>query len=501
MSRTWASGAFTTEFRREYEAERERWLRRRFLWYTGVVGGLNLLGFGVAVGASLWVLMRAQGGGGAGLQLGNVADGVVAAVFLLALRQALRRPLQREAVLARAFWLIVVSGGVRLSLGVVELQRGIDLSPAAEALGGVVVGMQGALALLTAHLFACLFLPWTPRESLRPLIPLLTFNALVSVWYSQSAWMTALVIALSPLIAVPGALVCWWRSSRFHERFSVHMLRRRYSELKRELVNARQIHESLFPRQVLDGSVRMVYRYEPMRQIGGDYLYACITPAAEGDGSALNIVLIDVTGHGVPAALTVNRLQGELERIFAENPRSGPGEVLRLLNRYVHLTLATHSVYATAFCARVEAQAGVLHYASAGHPPAFVRGIDGTIERLDSTTFVLGVAPGDEFEADPRTVAFGPGDALIAYTDGAIDVRDRAGRHLGVAGLQRVIASENPSEGGWADALLRVVDGHRSGGIADDTLIVEVWRPVGTLLRQEAGDTAPAEQAATALSP
>src|SRR5690606_19861581 len=145
---------------------------------------------------------------------------------------------------------------------------------------GLAVGFGGAVGLFASHLFACLFLPWTPRESFRPLVPLLVLNAVLSLWYSQSLLFTLLVIVGSPLIGVPGALVCWWRYSRFHDRFSMAMLRRRYSELKLDLVNARQIHEGLFPAPITTGNLRLAYIYEPMRQIGGDYLYACHTQPA-----------------------------------------------------------------------------------------------------------------------------------------------------------------------------------------------------------------------------
>jgi hypothetical protein len=479
MSGVWPTSVFTSEFRREYEAEREQWLRRRFLWYTGVVGGVNVLVFVAGMVTWLWLSRSsaaAEGPKTPGSWVTWLSDGLLAAVFLLALRYALRHPLRRDAVLSLAFWLIVISGGIRLALGAVALERALASTDAA-VMSGVAVGFGSAFALLGSHLFACLFLPWTPRESFRPLIPLLVLNALLSIWYSQSVALTALVIAGSPLIGAPGALVCWWRFSRFHDRFSVNMLRRRYTELKRDLVNARQIHESMFAGPVTSGEVRLAYRYEPMRQIGGDYLYSCMTPRP-GGGRALNFALIDVTGHGVPAALTVNRLHGELERIFAEDPMSSPGDVLRLLNRYVHLTLATHSVYATAFCARIIPDENLLEYASGGHPPAFLRAVDGKVERLDSTTFVLGVAAGDDFVPGLQSMHFGRGDVLIAYTDGALEVQDRGGRNLGIAGLQKLIACERAPEGGWSQLVLDLVDRHRYGGAADDTLVVEVWRPL-----------------------
>src|SRR5207253_7984992 len=139
-------------------------------------------------------------------------------------------------------------------------------------------------------------------------------------------------------------------------------------------------HEALFPAPIAHGPLRFEYRYQPMLQIGGDYLYSRFSPSTGGAAPAFNLLLMDVTGHGIAAALTVNRLYGEVERLFAEDPHAGPGEVLSALNRYVHLTLATHSVYVTALCLRIDQHSGTLEYASGGHPPAFLCAVNGTID-------------------------------------------------------------------------------------------------------------------------
>jgi serine phosphatase RsbU (regulator of sigma subunit) len=286
-------------------------------------------------------------------------------------------------------------------------------------------------------------------------------------------------ILASPLTALPGAAICWWRQSRFRDKFHFQMLKGRYGEIKQELGYARKIHESLFPAPVGTGSVRMDYRYEPMRQIGGDYLYARLSPVAGRAEPIMHLALIDVTGHGIGAALTVNRLHGELDRQFGERPDASPGDVLTGLNSYLHHSLSLHSVYATALLVRIDPNAGTLTWASAGHPPAFVRTVDGKIEQLDSTTLVLGACKGDDFDHGEMSMRFLPGDAMISYTDGAIECRDADGKMMGVAGMRRVVASAVPdAEGGWASSVLRAVDQFRAGPLADDTLVVEVWRPL-----------------------
>ena len=259
----------------------------------------------------------------------------------------------------------------------------------------------------------------------------------------------------------------------------MQMLQARYGQMRQELVDARRIHEALFPEPVREGPVRLDYRYEPMRQIGGDYLYARFAPGpagADGPPGAFNVLLLDVTGHGIAAALTVNRLYGEVERLFAERPSAGPGEVLSALNHYVHLTLANHSIYATALCLKVDHERGVLEFASGGHPPAYICTSDGKIESLDSTALVLGACAGRDFEPCVQTRRFERGDMLLAYTDGAIEARAESGKMLGVNGFLRVLSScvRMHSQGGLAGAMLAAVESHRFGPPEDDTLVVEV---------------------------
>ena len=540
MSQHWKSQTFTSEFGHEIEAERERWLRRRFLWYAGAVFILNLLP--LLLIPLRRVLPADDRVGDAEFYLSIGSSVFTLAIYGGSFWYVRTRPAGKVPPLRIVYWLIVITGVVQLLSGPI-LARGViqgsdvrvtrsgmvvdtgvgketpaetaAASPATlaaseappdeapllagrpgrpmtrhdRALATVIASGLGAFSLLGLHFFACLFLPWTPAESIRPLVPLLILNAIIMVAFMTHATLTgvgsfklaflgAMFILLSAFIALPGAAICWWRNSRFRDRLSNRMLRGRYLALRQELTNARTIHESLFPSPHTTGPLRFTYVYEPMRQIGGDYLYAAFHTAAEGRKS-LSIALIDVTGHGIPAALTVNRLHGELERIFAEHPTIGPGEVLRLLNSYVHLTLATHSVYVTAVCFRVYSESDTLDYASGGHPPAFVRTGDGRVEQLDSTSFVLGACAGADFQPAERSIPFHVGDTLIAYTDGALEARDKNGRFLGVAGMLRIIAGARATPGsGLPGSILSAVESHRYGPTEDDTLIIEVTRPL-----------------------
>ena len=94
---------------------------------------------------------------------------------------------------------------------------------------------------------------------------------------------------------------------------------------------------------------------------------------------------------------------------------------------------------------------------------------------------MLGAVPDSEFDPAPEHLRFVPGDTLIAYTDGATQVRNLTGSMLGFEGLQRRVAMAVPDEapeGGWASAILRSVAEFRSGPSSDDILIVEIYTPL-----------------------
>ena len=456
------TASVTADFKHEWHAEQSEMLRRRFLWYTGIIASLLILQ--TLIGG---IMHFATGFSGLLFSAVDVVTDVASALMYTgAFLYVRKHRTTRDQLIRYVYWMIVANGAMIIltMLSLVWVTDESEIFPALSFVG-----------ILVTHLLAAAFLPWTPREAIRPLLPLLGLNAiLVLVLPDLPVSGRIIIIALSPLVGVPGLLVAAWRHSSFRAKFQLRMLKGHYGEMKREFGEARQVHESLFPEPLQDGSVRFTYRYHPMRQIGGDYIFA-----HRDEDDVLNLVLIDVTGHGLSAALTVNRLAGEIERLLGENPEIPPGDMLIGLNNYVHLTLATHSVYATAICIRVDPRHDEIAWASAGHPPAFLLAVDGTLDRLESTAIVLGACHGSEFVNAERRMRFAPGDMVPAYTDGAIEVRNEEGRMLSIEGLQRFLASATPDRtGGWVSSLLREVDRFRHGPVQDDTLLVEIYRPL-----------------------
>jgi hypothetical protein len=447
-------------FRSEYEQEMESWLRRRFGYLCMAYIGWDLLLLAVKIAL---LFMAPQEGAlrgpyfiAHGIGIGEILLSLgVVSWFFVAGQKAL---VSRADVLRAAFHLILILGLISLAMRMI-----VDIT--APGRSPNVVG-----ALFFWHFTACLFLPWSPKDSLRPLVPLLVIWALY-VLFSEAPGAplpTVLKVLLTPLILMPGIAVCAWRLERHSHQFRSAMIGKHFLSMRREFSRARSVHESMFPPPYSDGCLRMEYVYTPMREIGGDFLHLHV-----GGQGSIHLTLLDVTGHGLPAALTVNRLYGEMERIRAESPRAEPGEVLRLINRYINLTMVRHNIYATAVCVSIDPYEGELTWANAGHPPAFLRGVNGAVKELQATAVVLGALGDDDFNPAQERYELAPGDALIMYTDGAFETRNAKGERFGLDRL-RELARRQPSPQNWPRFMAAMIEKHTAGRIEDDVLIASV---------------------------
>ncbi len=482
------------------ESERDTWLRRRFTVFCILM--VLLTAADLAIDRSAVRQMILEEGRQRWTSTIQVMDSLLAALApVAALIYVRRRNPGRARLLTLALW---VTGGVGAA-GVVMLRVRFELEtyPLDE---GLAIGSYRAwtimapAVILLSYTLACLLIPWTFREALRPAAVLMTAVAGVALFdrIRIANWVWPVAIGAAAVAMVPGLVICWWRYSRFRRRMQLRFESLSYRRLQADLAGARRIHEACLPSLTGGGPVGMAYAYEPMSEIGGDLVFVHSSP----DGRQLTMVLFDVTGHGIAAALTVNRLYGELERIFAEHPHADPAETLCSLNRYIHLTLATHSVYVTAICIRLDVAGGVLQWANGGHPSAVLLRADGAISLLESNETILGVLGGSDFQPSTVEAPFAAGDVIIAYTDGASESTDQRGAHLGCDGVRQLIremaASRLPPQE-WPAALLERIAGHRNGPPDDDTLIAALW--IGAAPHARASPDPPAASAAELVTP
>jgi sigma-B regulation protein RsbU (phosphoserine phosphatase) len=197
-----------------------------------------------------------------------------------------------------------------------------------------------------------------------------------------------------------------------------------------ELKLAQAIQRTLVPTDIVKPDVQVVVRHIPCSFVGGDYLQAFY---ARPD--LLYLCVGDVSGHGVAAALVVNRIHGHVRRLILE--QRGPERFLEELNRSA-LKIFAHSYFFMTFGVfRVDLAARRIEYATAGHPPQLLLRADGTVETLSTPNRLLGMDP-DVFDPERPvdSVIYGPGDSLVLFTDGVFEIPGKAdGEILGEAGL------------------------------------------------------------------
>jgi hypothetical protein len=135
-------------------------------------------------------------------------------------------------------------------------------------------------------------------------------------------------------------LICWLRYSRFRQTVALGFLTGQYRDVQRELAYARRIsREGLPAPHRKAGRFTLTTATSPCSRLAATSSMPCATGATRTT-ARLTIVLVDVTGHGIAAALAVNRLHGEVKRALAQRASAHPGQILTALNEYVHLTLA-----------------------------------------------------------------------------------------------------------------------------------------------------------------
>lgn len=185
--------------------------------------------------------------------------------------------------------------------------------------------------------------------------------------------------------------------------------RNRLVALERDLAIAADIQRSFLPEPVEAASDIMAVHaaMTPAQGVGGDfYDYFPL------DGGRVGVVIGDVSGKGVPAALlmAVTRTLLRASALRGADPGACLAEVNRLLLRDT-----SGERFVTIFYAVLDAE-GELRYANAGHNPPYLLRSAGNVEELVGAELVAGVAPGSQYQT--RRVRLYPGDRLFLYTDG-----------------------------------------------------------------------------------
>ena len=208
-----------------------------------------------------------------------------------------------------------------------------------------------------------------------------------------------------------------------------------------ELDIATQVQARLFP-QRLPALRTLEYAGACIqtRRVGGDY-YDFLDLGQE----RLGLVISDIAGKGMPAALLMANLQANL-RSQCAIAVDQPERLLESVNRLFYESTADNA-YATFFYSEFDDRTGRLRYANCGHLPALLLRLDGTVERLHALSPVLGLFSDWTCCTDERSLA--PGDLLAIYTDGVTEAFDDQDNEFGEGRLLDALHThrrERPSD-------------------------------------------------------
>jgi phosphoserine phosphatase RsbU/P len=261
----------------------------------------------------------------------------------------------------------------------------LPLAVSVQIVGVILLGLEQIPALRRT---ASLLLRWSNRVNAGP--------------FTISPELVAEILAMLSL-----ALIILLRSNRQSRQQAV---------LENEMASARAVQQVILPDAVESTPGFLVDSvYEPMQEVGGDFFQTI----SDGAGGMI-VVVGDVSGKGLPAAMLVSMLVGAV-RSVAEST-CAPDVILAHLNR--HLIGRARGGFSTAIAAHISAS-GAVTIANAGHLAPYLDGRE--LEPLGALP--LGIDPMAAYETHTFTLA--PGNRLVFYSDGVVEAQNTKGELLG----------------------------------------------------------------------
>jgi serine phosphatase RsbU (regulator of sigma subunit) len=336
------------------------------------------------------------------------------------------------------------------------------------------------LTYLFAFFLVCFTIPWRPSDVILITIAAITSYSIL-YHYIKPFYITASVIEKNLQYYVDGLIVLFLsfilcsavrrkETERDIENFLlVKEIENKNKQMQRELELATMVHKTLIPKSVSTDKVDVAVLYKPVYYIGGDYAKFHFI-----DNDKLLFIICDITGHGVSAALLVNRLHAEFERLARSSKQ--PGALLKDLNRFIISEFKGTNMYLTAFCCLLDFKRMVMTYSNHGHPGQYVyRSTDGKIECLVSQGGLLGLSLIAKKRVFEHNLKFSENDKIVLFTDGAIELRDESGREFGKKRLEKFILDNNELEANkFNNNLLKELTDYTCKAFDDDICIITI---------------------------
>jgi len=228
--------------------------------------------------------------------------------------------------------------------------------------------------------------------------------------------------------------------------------------MKRDLEIAREIQQWLVPEKPpAVAGIDIAFATRPQNTVAGDYYDAFVRPASAGDALSypLLVVVADVAGKSVPAALLMATFQASL-RALSATP-SSLEEIVVGLDRYCRAHSLEGRRFTTAFIAEIDPVSRAMRYVNAGHNNPILRRASGRVERLEAggPPFGIPLFAESEIPYPSGSAQLEPGDLLFIFTDGVAEAVSESGDEYGEPRLLACLQSA--ASGTAADILSRVM--------------------------------------------
>jgi sigma-B regulation protein RsbU (phosphoserine phosphatase) len=203
--------------------------------------------------------------------------------------------------------------------------------------------------------------------------------------------------------------------------------------MQRELELAATIQRDILPKRIPEvAGMEIAAWSQPARQVGGDY-HAFF----EQDG-VVTVLVADVAGKSMPAALLVSALHAALQLLFEEGRELG--DIATELNKHIH-RWSSENKFITFIVVSIDRETDVIRYVNAGHNPAYVI-LDGRMETLKSHGLPIGILGQSRYST--QTMPFPKHSTIVLYSDGITEAENVAGDEFDNPRLEAVI-NENPT--------------------------------------------------------
>ncbi len=206
---------------------------------------------------------------------------------------------------------------------------------------------------------------------------------------------------------------------------------RRLFSIEGELEAARQIQASILPETVPQiVGLRIAAAYKPMSTVAGDF-YQFL----KVDSHHIGVLVADVTGHGVPAALIASMIKVAMQSALPS--ASNPGQLIAGLNRI--LTPELSGRLTSAAYLWIDTDTGTAQYSAAGHPPLMQwKAANRELLSIESNGLLFGITADADFPV--QTMRLEPGDRFLLCTDGLAEPENTRGEAFGEHQIERLFS-------------------------------------------------------------